>query len=55
MINAGETLIDTTKLITLTEILLKSNSWYESTILVMRQKVEITFEEVVLMLKQAKE
>lgn len=55
VINAGEAPTDTAKLITLTEMLLKSNPRYESTVLVLRQKVGITFEEAVLMLKQAEE
>ena len=55
MINAGEAPTDNAKLITLTEILLKSNHRYESTVLVLRQKDKISFEEAVLMMKQAEE
>jgi hypothetical protein len=36
-------------------MLLKSNPRYESTVLVLKQKVCITFEEAVLMLKHAEE
>jgi hypothetical protein len=55
VINAGEAPTDTAKLITLTKMLLKSNRRYESTVLVLRQKVGITFEEAILMLKQTEE
>ena len=55
MINAGEAPTDNAKLITLTELLLKSNPRYESTVLVLRQKDKVTFEEAVLMMKQAEE
>jgi hypothetical protein len=55
MIDAGEAPTDKAKLVTLTEMLLKSNPRYESTVLVLRQKDKISFAEAVLMLKQAEE
>ena len=48
MINPTKAPIESAKLIRLIEMLLKSNLHYENTILMLRSKDYITFEEVIL-------
>jgi hypothetical protein len=55
MINPSEAPTESAKLIRLTEMLLKSNFRYENTVLMLRSRDYVTFEEAVLQLKQAEE
>jgi hypothetical protein len=48
MINPSEAPIESAKLIRLMEMLLKSNFYYENTILMLRSRDYITFEEAIL-------
>ena len=48
MINPSEAPIESAKLIRLMEILLKSNFLYKNTILILRSRDYITFEEAIL-------
>lgn len=48
MINPGEAPTESSKLVRLIEMLLKSNLRYETTVLMLRSKDNVTFEEAVL-------
>jgi len=55
LIEPKEAPTDKTKLVTLTELLLKSSIQYKSTVLVIRNTKDIKYGQAVLLLKQAKE
>jgi hypothetical protein len=55
LIELAEALTDNAKLVTLTELLLRSNNRYESTILMIWSIDNIRYSQAVLMLKQAEE
>jgi gag-polypeptide of LTR copia-type len=55
LINASEAPTDNAKTVTLTELFLRANARYETTVLMLRSQSDITFEQATLMLKQAEE
>jgi hypothetical protein len=55
LIESAEAPTDNAKLVTLTELLLRSNNRYKSTILMIRSTDKIKYSQAVLMLKQAEE
>ena len=55
LIEPNETPTDNAKLVTLTELLLRSNDRYESTVLMIRNVKDMPYGQAVVMLKQAEE
>jgi hypothetical protein len=53
LIEPTEAPTDNAKLVTLTELLLRSDNWYEGTVLMIRNVKDITYGQAVVMLKQA--